>query len=505
MALKIYLSDYLVPEEEFIMAGFSITDEIGNKKPFASDIEFFGQARQMIIDQIVNTQNPILCKIPCFIYWNDSLEITAEISGKDIEFSKGDCIDEDICGINCKILEKKRPVDYFKEHLAFKGIEEFNQPLVYMNPERDEFVELVTKILQFLVLVTIPVTLPVLLIIQVINTIISAINKIPGIKLKKIDLDQNPDTSGVDDIIGFYEDLVLGLDRIYNFPSPYVRTYIENALIQIEEPTGQTFAFVSSVLNDPSSQYYNLSYFNGINEEGNINSTRTIRANDLVKTMETVMEEICTVFNLEWRFVENVLYVEPSEFFERLGAEFDLSNECAVFNVRTVDYPATFKLGYEADFNDRSENFIEVDWNNPENTTQKGLIKTSFAFGFAEVGNFNGVFGNRNIETVLKIRSNKRSTRSKLLLMNSEGLLSEDQTPLWPENLLSFHEVKNPRNESFKKYEINFDLELCDYTSINLDSKVIFENQNMKIERITKEYEPEGKVQVSGLIGKIDL
>lgn len=503
MNIELILDGYKVPYAEADgLRRFTINKSNDNRKPFTSDVTFYGAARQIILDKIINTANPNTSKVDINIYVDGSLKIEAEVTGKGLEFVVGDCQNEDNCGVTCKIIEKKNKLSYFKQHLAHLGMPISGHPIIYMNKDVGELNELFAKILQIIWITLSPIALTWASALKSINRIIKALRVI-GIRLNTIAIAEDKNQFQL--AFEIAKDITLSIDRVYKYPSPYVRDYIQNALDYTTTQTGESYTFVSSVLNNPSSDYYNVVYFHAPVERGNINSTDLISANRPAKTMDTFMDEICGFYGLEWRFVGNTFYVEPPYFFETIGNEFDLTGECMKLTPRQVNYPARLKIGYQKDLLDQPESYYEVDWNNPENTTQEGLEIIDFLFGWAKVGEFTGLFGGGFNQPILEMKDTI-STLPKLLLCDSNGVLLLDQSIMQAEEIYNrFHTHKNPRSEDFKKFECNITLDICDYPDLDKDSKLLYQNKTIEIESIEFEISPDEQINITGLIGQIQV
>lgn len=509
--LTLILDGFTVPEDEHSLTSFTKTVSADNQNDFTTDITFTGSTRELIIDRLINTSQPQINELDLDIFWEGDLVIRATIKGNGLSFNQGVCTVKNQCEITCKITEKKSELDFLKEHLMFVGMPQTGHPLINMNQEVSEFEAIVAKILQVIVIVItvfqLPQILAFIVVVGVINAIIGAINAIPGINIKKIDFDQNPDNSLFDSMKNFIEDLILGLDRIHVYPSPYVRTYIENALTQVGATTGESYSFVSSILNNPANDYYNMVYFNAPIEEGHISGqTNLIEENDVVLTFDSFMRKVMAPFNLEWRLVGDTLYVEPKEFFDGLGNTYPLDNFCGEFTVSTQNYPARLKIAYPEDFLDQPENYHFIDFNIPPNNLQKGQDERIFELGWHLIGDFKGLFGGKNLGVVLKIDDGKTTAYSKLLLVDDQEELLQDQTPLEPETLAPFFETLNPRNSDFKHYNVQFEnLPLCDFDEISEFDTYTFQGLPIDVEEIRFNYLPDKTIEINGKIGAIEV
>lgn len=509
--LTLILDGFTVPEDEHSLTSFSLTKQTNNQNDFTSDITFTGRAREIIIERLVNVNQPQVTELELLIFWEGELQIIGSIKGNGIEFNEGVCTVQTQCEITAKITEQKNQLDFLKEHLMFVGLPRDGHPLIRMNQDVSDFEATVASILQVLVIITTAFLLPTILllfiIVPVLNAIISAVNTLPFVNISKIDFDQNPDNSLFESLKNFVEDLILGLDRIHTYPSPYVRDYIENALTQVGTITGETYNFVSSIWNNPNNDYFNTVYFNAPIVEGHISGQTTlIEENDVVLTFDSFMRKINAVFNTEWHLIGNTLFVEPKEFFDNLGTTYPLDNYCGQFSVSTQNYPARLKIAYPEDFLDQSERYFIVDYNTPPNNLQKGQEELILEFGWHKIEDFKGLFGGKNLGVILKIDSAKTTVLPKLLLVDNQGELLEDQSPFEPENLAPFHATKDPRNEVFKHYTVRFEnLPLCDFDEVTQFDKFTFQGLDIDVSEVRYNYLPDKTIEVDGKIGRVKI
>jgi hypothetical protein len=240
-----------------------------------------------------------------------------------------------------------------------------------------------------------PIILPVIAIIQTVNAIVNALASfLPG--LSPIQNITNPaaEIAQLSNLIQQVNSFIVGCGRRH--PSPLVRNYIKNVC----DKCG--LQFQSSILNNPSSDYYNTVYYNAPIEKGkrpisgvNGSITTYIEENAPIDTLETYLNKLQLVFNAEWRVDNGVLKFERKDFFWEGESWVDYAelksdnriDSLLCFDWRSESSAAFARLKYSEDAvdwvgNEAMFRFSEIaEWNQPFNPAQRGERLFQFPFG----------------------------------------------------------------------------------------------------------------------------
>ncbi len=150
--------------------------------------------------------------------------------------------------------------------------------------------------------------------------------------------------------------------------------------------------FISSIFNSDTSLYSNAALFLNQNTRGaRIDSNQNwISDNNPFDSLEDILNELAILFNAEWKVINDKLYFERWDYFQRnaeilLTVDETLENEYS-FDVSRIN--ATFNASYARDgFDSEGNNSMNygytetVNWNPNEKTTIRGvrLVKPQFA------------------------------------------------------------------------------------------------------------------------------
>lgn len=234
-------------------------------------------------------------------------------------------------------------------------------------------------------------------ILNTINFIISAVNTLPGVSIDEV-------TFGTDggnmSILNWAQDLsntisafVVGCN--YNHPSPFVRDYIKNVC----DKCG--LAFQSSILNNPSNDYWLLVYFSAQIRKGQSAGdyfgglANYIQRNKPIYNGKRYFDEVVQPFNAEWDISQNTLRLERRDYFHTITPWFDITtydpdkviSECYEWTKNPRN--ALAEIGYSKDGMDWvGDEAVDrwsdvVEWNSPPSPLQKGEFIRSFPFGAA--------------------------------------------------------------------------------------------------------------------------
>jgi hypothetical protein len=165
----------------------------------------------------------------------------------------------------------------------------------------------------------------------VLALIIGAVNLIPTVNIALPpacqDLFQDPGFlfSKYNNLLDKLAENFIGCGRKH--PTPLYRQYVENAcqICGINQ-------FNSSILNNPSNEYYNALYFFAPAEKGSRNPTNYTQANRPTMTMDAWLTTISKDFNARWWISQGQLYFERKDFYLQQPSIYD-----AVANAETGD------------------------------------------------------------------------------------------------------------------------------------------------------------------------
>jgi hypothetical protein len=241
------------------------------------------------------------------------------------------------------------------------------------------------------ILVLAPIIIGLVFAFNTINTVINLLNTLlpSGSQINNITLGGNPNIDFAD-LQNYYNILIsfmVGCGRKH--PSPLVRDYASNVCGKC----GLTF--VSSILNNSTSDYYNLCYVNAPIHKGTIetdNTTYWIDENKPLLNGFKYFEQIKTIFNAEWEIVGNQLIFEREDFFVPKTPWLDLTtydpdkiiDVCWNWSTKPRYSYGNFEyikdsineVGGEA--RDRWNDIVE--WNNPYSNLQKDEFHPFFEF-----------------------------------------------------------------------------------------------------------------------------
>jgi len=379
-------------------------DEGQASKSFSQTIRFFDEdfdyLRAKFIDNPEGKFESVLIDIYDDCCEDEKLVFEGIIYGESIGWCEGDChidvtaveYDNDAKALDCV---KSTLID--DNHNGFK--QQQHPRMVYCLEYRPSVLQDIVMILGIIVnlqfIVFSPIILPVIAIIQAVNLIVNFLaSLVPG--LSPIQQITNPaaEIAQLSNLIQQVNSFIVGCGRRH--PSPLVRNYIKNVC----DKCG--LQFQSSILNNPSSDYYNTVYYNAPIEKGKrpisgVNGTITtyIEENAPIDTLETYLNKLQLVFNAEWRVDNGILKFERKDFFWQGESWVDyeeLKNDNRIdsllcFDWRAEDSAAFARLKYSEDAvdwvgNEAMLRFSEIaEWNQPFNPAQRGERLFQFPFG----------------------------------------------------------------------------------------------------------------------------
>lgn len=298
------------------------------------------------------------------------------------------------CFIDFTSIEKTDDTnlyDCFKSTLIAddrNGFRSQNFPRVtYCNELRPDwfhdFVLIVGILLNLVLVIFSPIVFLLSLIVQVlcfIAGVIPGFNCPPGL--------QNGILDDYIAFIGNLNEIIVGCGRQH--PTPLLRDYIQNVC----DICG--LSFQSSILNDPTSDYYNTLYFNAPVEKGTRDTgVKYIDINYPIHNGESLMEEIKGVFSADWTVRNGQLIFEHETWFwqgniwvnlQQIIDEGRLEGKVC-YTWRDENKYAYGRFEYSLDAVDvcgneaRERHNDIVEWNNPVNEIQNGEYSLRLAYG----------------------------------------------------------------------------------------------------------------------------
>lgn len=371
-------------------------------KSFSSELTFYDDGYNILKTFFIDDPNGFSNSVNVKVF--DDCCLKEVFSG----VIKGDSIDwcEPDCYISANIVEEKPEINCIRSTIIWDNYNNFldvPRPAVrYCIENRPGFIQLVliwlTFVLNYLLIM---ILIPLLAIVFTLSTILfficSVVCAIPGTTCTQSDCSgsvySNP-IQAVQQILDIFEeirDLAIPCGRFH--PSPLVRDYIKNVC----DKCGLTFQ--SSILNDPSSPYYDTLLFAAQVKKGsNRNSTSylPITENLPVETLETLMNNVLKpTFNANFWVIGNNLIFERKDYFQGVSTWIDaeqLYNEGRIidnkicFSWQDRERWAFGRYEYQPDAQDYIGNeakprFDEiVDFNNPYSPSQSGQLEVQIPF-----------------------------------------------------------------------------------------------------------------------------
>ena len=384
--------------ESFKISIENKTDDNRIAKSFSSELTFYDDGFDILKTELIDDPNGFTNFVDVKIY--DSCCQEAVFEG----VIRGDSIDwcDPICAVTANIIEEDPAINCVKSTLIYDdhaGFMNQAQPAIrYCLETRPLFIQILITWLAFILnIALIGILIPIIAVIFVIFGIIYVICSIIAALLFLIPGVSAPDcNSGWTNPINIINNILDGFDNLQDsliacgrfHPSPFVRDYIENACSKC----GLTFQ--SSILNDPSSIYYNLAYMSAEVEKGRkvgSNDFTLIKGNEPLFTLEIFLSDVVApLFVAKWEVVNNVLILEREDFFQGTSLcinTFDLDQEnrlidgVVCYNWIDEDRAAFGRFEYTKDGqeyigNESAPRFNDiVEWNDPPNPIQSGEYK----------------------------------------------------------------------------------------------------------------------------------
>lgn len=420
--MKVYLDNILVVDSIGGLfepkLSYQIKDETGEIAfGYSDNLEFIGTEYTYLYDKLVTNGGVDSAVELKFVdeCCSPPLVYTFNIKRENIEWCS------DTCAIRATAVEKSVQSDYYTCLLNntiannMYGFQNHNHPrfsychelrpdwvmytLIILNMSTWYTLSTVIPTLILVVSIIFAIVAPLILLLATVNLIIDAINALGG----SMDNIEVPvvGTGSLSDISTSFSDFQNSINTWYNYlsemstgcgrkkPSPLVRDYADNICKVCN------LNFSSSIINNPSSDYYNLCYFysplKAFVDYGDT-TTYWIPENEPSASGIQFFKDLGVIFNAKFYILGNTLY------FERKDHDPTVTE---ILNVSTYPKEEIISLCYEwsnktpyayAEYNyfQDAQNYVGgeakgrwsdiVEWNNPYSNMQKGKYEPFIPF-----------------------------------------------------------------------------------------------------------------------------
>lgn len=324
------------------------------------------------------------------------------IRGDTVDWCDGEC--EAVVQVT-EHTEDTEAMDCLKSTVIYDGAGGlFNNPLVtiprvaYCNVLRPGYIQILWFVVGIMLVTNFALLTPLItiitLIVSWINAVIFILNLLlPGSPIPSLGGGFGSQDSLLNqylEVVGTFNQWATGCGRQH--PSPYVRGYITNVC----NICGITFE--SSILNEPSSDYYNMVLFSAPVADGSDNQGQFyIFDNKPLQNGKMFLDDLKQVFNADYRVSNGVLKFERKDYFNTGIPWIDYAvisgqnrvNQKVCYSWRSDETPAYLRIEYGLDAidavgNEAKERYADiVEWNIPTNLLQVGEATRLFPFGMA--------------------------------------------------------------------------------------------------------------------------
>lgn len=389
------------PEVEGLDKTFTVnirkkTEKKLQAKNITGELTFVRGAFDLIKQELIDHANARMNKVDVLILddccldddGNPSVAFEGILQANRINWCDGDCF---CTGQPVEHTDDTLLYDCFRTTLIAddrNGFRSQNHPrMTYCNELRPDwfhdFVLIVGILLNLLLAILTPIVFLLSIIVQIICFIATVV---PGVSCPT-----GLQNGILDDYLAFMNQLneiIVGCGRQH--PSPLVRAYILNAC----NICG--ISFQSTILNNPTSEYYNSVYFNAPVEKGTRDlGVKYIDINYPIHNGESFMEELKEVFAADWTVRNGVLIFEREDWFWTGNQWIDLQDIInanklegkVCYTWRDTNKYAYARFEYSLDAVDvcgneaRERHNDIVEWNNPVNEIQNGEYSLRLAYG----------------------------------------------------------------------------------------------------------------------------
>ena len=394
--------------EQFNVTWRENDDDGGLAKSYSSELRFYDDGYSILKSLLIDDPNGFINEVDVQIFDEccGRLVFDGFISGSSIDW----CDPE--CWIAGSVIEKKAALNCVKSTLLTDNRDGFldrpQKKLRYCVETRPDFLYsilfLIYGILSTAIFVVLIPLSAVVVVIQsiafIVCTIVCAVS--PGCTLADCQGGTwtNP-TNTWTEITGWFNDL---RDRMiqcqWYHPTALVRDYIQNVC----DKCGLTFQ--SSILNDPSSPYFNLLLFTAPIQRGykpSESESKLIEQNLPIETLDTLFtRHLNSIFNAKYWIVGNTLVFERKDYFATSVQWVDseqLFNDGKIVDNQIcfswIDKPqkafAIYKFSQDAidiAANEPGGRFEDiVEWNSPPSQRQKDALELTLSSSMARFRN----------------------------------------------------------------------------------------------------------------------
>lgn len=339
-------------------------DDTGDiARSFSSELTFYDDGYQIIKQRLIDAPDGFFRQIGVKVY--DSCCQTLVFQG----VIRGDSIDwcENECYVSCNIIEEKEQATCLANKLIwdneFGFLNRDHNPIYYCLQNRPLFVQVLLDIIG-----------------GILAQIVSILALVIGALVAIFSSSAANDIKDLSDQINGY---LIPCGSYH--PSPYIRDYINN-VCQVCNLT-----FESSILNNPSSPYYNAVLLAAQVRKGRLPSETNYKLIDDNKPIETVKSLMDTylrpLFNAKYKIRNNKLIFERKDYFNTgnqwIDTEFLQSQGRLIENKICYNWIDKQRASYgrfeympdamEYIGNEYKPYYDEiVEWNSPYSSAQQG-------------------------------------------------------------------------------------------------------------------------------------
>lgn len=324
-SMKIKLNGVLITGRVDGMENFEVTlrraDNFGRTaKSFSSEMTFFDDAYQILKTALIDPVNGYGLKVNVEVFDDCCSEAVF------VGVIRGDAIDwcEPDCSITASIIEEDLAYNCLQSKVIPKltNSNDFVN-LLYCIEGRPKFLHIIGAILLSIIgfivsTVLLPFVLVIIVIAAFVYVICSIVCFLPLTDCTQDDCDDSQtNPSNTVDLIQDLIDETVGFFDTCNrkHPSVILRKYLEAGCAQCG------LSFQSSILNNPSSIYYNSVLWSAPVEKGVSNTIAgpsLIEQNYPIETLETFLDNVLKpVFNGDYAIVGNSLVFERKDYFNQ--------------------------------------------------------------------------------------------------------------------------------------------------------------------------------------------
>ena len=364
------------------------SDKGGPTRKFTKELQFFGRGYQILKEKLIDPAEGFANQVTIAIY-----DDCCTTQGRDLLFFKGVIKGTNVdwchqeCHVKATASEDDQPITCLDSTLIYDNRLGFQNRV---HPRMAYCIEfrpgIIHDLLILLSVTTIAIFLPFGLLIFFFDLIIKALDKIPGINFKQ------PLKGGfgeeVDDFTHLIKSAIVGCGRKH--PSPLVRDYIKNVcdICGLE--------YESSILSNPSSDYYNTVYFNAPIEKGELKDVNFKLDNAPILSGAQLLEQLNQVFNAQFIFKGNKIIQERKDLIRKAAGTWvkysDIESQkrlksALCFKWNGEGRPSYGRFEYSLDPTDWVGNEAKavyndiVEWNRPFSPSQKGEKNVTLPFG----------------------------------------------------------------------------------------------------------------------------